>query len=219
MRLPAMRLPERKYLIGAAVLALLAAGAAEAATAKLHTMNVKAPDGSVVEIHYAGDVAPQVQFVPAMQMDPAAYEQAAMDDPFVQMDRVSAMMDAQMHMMMQRAAVMQQQAAQMQQHMVAASANGQASVGSGAPGFTVVGDMPRGSHFSYVSSTTDANGCTRTVSYSSEGQQQGQGGKPQLTKVSSDSCEAAGSGAAAKAVPVKAEAPVQQDGPTPGQKV
>lgn len=90
-----MRIPDRKYLLGAAALAVLGAGVAEAATAKLHTMKVDAPDGSFVQVQYTGDVAPRVQVVPADSMIPAAFPAAI--DPFVEMERVSAMMDARMH--------------------------------------------------------------------------------------------------------------------------
>ena len=189
-----MRIPNRKYLIGGAVLALLGAGMAEAATAQLHTMKVAGPDGQVVEVQYTGKVAPRVQVLPAQAISQIAYA-PDMSDPFVQMQRASAMMDAQMDAMMQRAAMMQQHAAAMQQQIIAASANGRA-----VPGLTMTGDMPKGMHVTYVSSTTDANGCTRTVSYQSDGGT----AAPTLTKASSDGCDAAGSGAE----PIQAKASV-----------
>ena len=131
-----MRIPSRKYLIGAAVLAALGAGVAPAATAKLHTMKVDAPDGSVVHVQYTGDVAPRVEIVPADAIADASLDpvDAQMADPLVQMERISAMMDAQMHAMMQRAALLQQQATQMQQHAVSTDAP------VGVPGFTVMGN-------------------------------------------------------------------------------
>lgn len=192
-----MRMPPRKYLLGAAALAVLGVGVAEAATAKLHTMKVDAPDGSVVQVQYTGDVAPHIQVVPADAVAPVAMP--VMADPFAEMERASAMMDAQMHAMMQRAA-------QMQQHAVAAG-NAQ-----GAPGLTVVGDMPKGVHMTYYSSTTDANGCTRTVSYSSDGS----GAVPKLTQAASDGCGAARPNNAA--IPAKVEKPVEHSA-APGQKV
>ncbi|MEJ2409311.1 MAG: hypothetical protein P8Y48_08225 [Novosphingobium sp.] len=203
-----MRMPPRKYLLGAAVLAVLGAGVAEAATAKLHTMKLDAPDGSVVEVQYTGDVAPQVQVVPADQvMVPVAMPVMAdpvMADPFAEMERVSAIMDAHMHAMMQRAAIMQQEAV----------ARGDAQ---GAPGFMVTGDMPRGMHMTYYSATTDANGCTRTVSYSSDGS----GAAPKLTKAASDACDAVQPNT--RAIPAKAERPAAQPSDklagVPGQKV
>lgn len=203
-----MRMPPRKYLLGAAVLTVLGAGVAEAATAKLHTMKVDVPAGSVVEVQYAGNAVPKVQVVPASAVATAMPVDAVpvMVDPFAEMERTSAIMDAQMHAMMQRAAVLQQQAVQMQQEAVAHGS------GQAAPGFTVVGDMPKGMHMTYYSSTTDANGCTRTVSYSSDGT----GAAPKLTKASSDSCDAVKPGNAA--IPAKAEKPAAQP-VAPGLKV
>lgn len=197
-----MRMPPRKYLLGAAALAVLGAGVAEAATAKLHSMKLDAPGGSVVEVQYTGDVAPRVEVVPASQADVSV-----MADPFAEMARVSAMMDAHMHAMMQRAAILQQQAAQMQQQAVAHGAAAQA-----APGFMVAGGMPKGMQVTYYSATTDANGCTRSVSYSSDGS----GAAPQLTRAASDGCDAVQPNS--HAIPAKAEKPAVQPGVS-GQKV
>lgn len=203
-----MRIPSRKYLIGAAVLAALGAGVAEAASAKLHTMKVDAPDGSVVHVQYTGDVAPRVEILPAdaiaeTSVDPVAMQMA---DPFLQMERISAIMDAQMHAMMQRTALLQQQAAQMGQHAVAKGGDA-----AGAPGLTVVGDMPEGMHVTYYSSTTNADGCTRAVSYSSDGS----GAAPKVIEAASDGCDAAKPNGAT--IPVKTEAPAKA--PAVGQKV
>lgn len=193
-----MRMPPKAYLVGAAALVLLGAGAAEAASAGMHTMKVDAPDGSVVHVRYSGDVAPKVEFVPVEAMSPAAMP--VMADPFAHMERISAMMDAQMSAMMQRAAMMQQ-------HAVAGGADT-----GGAPGFTVAGDMPQGMHVTYYSSSTDASGCTRSVSYSSDGS----GAQPKMTQAASDGCDAAQP--SVQAIPAKGEAPVEQ-APPPGRKV
>ena len=190
-----MRMPRKKYLFAATALALLGAGVAEAATARLHTMKVDAPDGSVVHVQYSGDVAPRVEVVPAEAVTLA--DMPVMADPFAGMERMPAMMDAQMSAMMQRAALMQQHAAQN---------------GTGAPGFVAAGDMPPGMHMTYYSSSTDANGCTRSVSYASDGS----GKAPQMTQAASDGCDAARPGT--QAIPAKVEAPApQQD--APGRKV
>jgi len=186
-----MHIP-RKYILGGAALALLGAGVAQAATAKLHTLQVNAPDGTVAEVHYTGDVAPQVQFVPATT------QQIAMTDPFAEMERVSAMMDAQMQAMMQHAALMQQQAVTMQQT---------AQAGNATPGMTLVGTMPQGMHVTYTSSSTDAKGCTRSVSYSSDGGST----QPKLTQAASDSCESAAPSEGV--IQAKAQAPVVAKAP------
>jgi len=149
-----MHIP-RKYILAGATFALLGAGVAQAATAKLHTMQVNAPNGEVVQVHYTGDVAPQVRLVPATS------QAVAMTDPFAEMEQVSAMMDAQMQAMMEHAALMQQ-AAQ-------------------------TGNVPQGMHVTYYSASTDAKGCTRSVSYSSDGGS----AQPKLTQAASDNCESA----------------------------
>ncbi|MGF7155126.1 hypothetical protein [Novosphingobium gossypii] len=200
-----MRMPSKRYLVGAAVLTLLGAGAAQAAGTQLHTMQVDAPDGSVVHVQYTGDVAPRIQFVPADAMAPAAAV-PIIADPFAHMAQISAMMDAQMDAMMQHAALMQQQAAQLQQHAVATGAGG------AAPNYTVAGNLPQGVQVSYYSSSTDANGCTRSTSYNSNGS----GAQPKVTEVASDGCDAAK--APVQAIPAKAQAPVEQ-APPPGHKV
>lgn len=192
-----MRMPSKTYLLGAAALAVLGAGVAQAATAKLHTMNVSTPDGSVVQVQYAGDVAPRVEMVPVDRAQAASTP--VMADPFAEMERISAIMDARMNAMMQQAASMQAHAVQMQQQAVA-HGDGQ----QGMPGMVMVGDMPQGAHVTYYSSSTDANGCTRSVSYSSDGS----GAAPKMTQAASDACEAVAP--SDKAIPAKAEKPVEQ---------
>jgi hypothetical protein len=173
-------------LAGAAL--VVAGGAAMAATAAMHTMNVAMPDGSVARIEYIGDVAPKVT------IQPVAPQQAAFAGPFgatmpafADLDRVSAMMDQQVHAMMQRAEAMQ---------VAAASAGGQ-------PGMvTVSSNLPKGSyHYEFVSTTSGNGGCTQTVSWSSDGS----GAQPKMTRASTGDCGSAKSGAVAT-VPVSTEA-------------
>lgn len=193
-----MRMLSKTYLLSAAALALLGAGVAEAATARLHTMKVDAPDGSIVHVEYAGEVAPHVEIVPVSE---AAAMMPLMADPSADMERISAMMDAQMQAMMQQAALVQQQAL----------ASGEA----GAPGVTMAADAPRGMHVTYYSSSTDARGCTRAVSYSSDGS----GAQPKMTQVASDSCEGADR---QPVIPAKAQVPAGHPDATqtaPGRKV
>ena len=210
-----MRMPSRTYLFGAAALALLGAGVAEAGTARLHTMNVAAPDGSQIQVRYFGDTAPQVEVVPveaAAEVGDAsdAGDGRVMADPFMAMARISAAMDARMDAMMQQAALVQRHAAQMQQQAVA---GGHAQ---GAPGVILAGDMPAGSHVTYYSSSTDARGCTRSVSYSSDGS----GAAPKMTQAASDGCDAAGATTRAipAALPARIEPTAEQQVP-PGRKV
>ena len=183
-----MRFARTTILAGGA--ALLVAGTAAYAAEKIHTMNVSLPDGSVAQIEYTGDVAPKVSVVPAGAV-PVAYA-----DPFAQLDRMAAYMVAQHHAMMQQVQAMQQAAAKS---------------GAGAPGqLTVVGNQPAGTHYTYVSSTTDENGCTQTVEYSSDGGS----AQPKVTRTSAGSCDKATSDA-----PVPASAPKQAAPERPGTKV
>ena len=192
-----MRMPSRKFVLGAALLALAGGGVAHAAAEKLHMMNVTTPDGSTIQVAYAGDVAPRVAVVPASAAD-----------PFVGMDRISAMMDAQMQAMMRQAAAMDRQAAQMQQQAVtAASAQGSQQAPGVTPDFTMVGAMPKGMHMTYTSTTTDAHGCTRTVSYASDGS----GAAPKMTQAASDRCDAVTPNSTP--IPARAETPAQPQVP------
>jgi hypothetical protein len=169
-----MQFKRAAILAGAA--ALLVAGAAEAATAELHRINVALPDGSVAKIEYQGDVAPQVTVVPV--------------DPFAGFEQIAAMMEMQRQAMLQQIAALQEAAAQ--------------GVNA-APGQTLVatGKLPAGVSYSYFSSTTDANGCTQTVQYSSDGS----GEQPKVTRASAGNCDAVPE----NGTPQPAEAPA----PTP----
>ena len=184
-----MRIARTTILAGAGL--LLVAGTAAAAAEKLHTMHVSLPDGSVAQIEYSGDVAPQVT------VQPADAQVAAYADPFAELDRMAAYMEAQHQAMMQQVAQLEQAAA----HAGSAGANG----------VTLVGDLPAGTHFSYVSSTTDANGCTRTVEYSSDGSSQ----QPKVTRTSAGSCDSVQHDAA----PTTASAPAPAAPEAPGLKV
>jgi hypothetical protein len=119
----------------------LALVGAAAAAEHEHILNVTLPDGTIGQLHYHGDVPPQVVVAPA-----------AAEDPFAEMARMEAAMDRQMAAMIQQAST--------------ASAQARA----GAPGMQVVstGAAP-GASYSYSSVTTTSNGCTQTVETSSTG--------------------------------------------------
>nr|WP_047169958.1 hypothetical protein [Sphingomonas sp. Y57] len=179
-----MRLVRTAIIAGVATAAL--AGAAFAAGDDNKVMLIAMPDGSVQHVRYRGDVAPQVVLVAAPA--PVSLFDAAFgpDSAFAEMERISAMMEA-------RSQAMMQQAAAMRAEMPAAPAErGPGIVMTNAQG-QPIGVM----HYSFVSSTTSADGCTRTVSYSSDGASAaGQGaGQPQLIRTSSGSCAPAGSAA------------------------
>jgi hypothetical protein len=183
-----MRLARTTILAGGA--AMLLAGTAAYAAEKIHTMNVSLPDGSVAQIEYTGDVAPRVAVQPA-QAVPVAYA-----DPFVELDRVAAYMEAQHQAMMQQFQALQEAAAKAR---------------TATPGqMTLVGNLPAGTQFSYVSSTTDEHGCTQTVEYSSDGGS----AQPKVTRTSAGSCDKATSDA-----PVPASATQQPEPQGAGTKV
>ena len=175
-----MRFTRTTLLAGGA--ALLAAGTAAAAAEKLHKMDVALPDGGTVHVEYAGDVAPKVT------VDEAQPEARIAYDPFAELDRIAFEMRARQQAMMQQMAALQQAAAE-----GAAAAPG---------GVTLVGDLPAGAHVSYYSSTTDANGCTQTVQYSSDGS----GEQPKVTRASAGNCDSA----ARDAGPAPAAAPAPE---------
>ena len=163
-----MRFTRTTLLAGGA--ALLAAGTAAAAADRLHKMEVALPDGGTVHVEYTGEVAPKVTVEQARPQARIAY------DPFAELDRIAYEMRARHQAMMRQVAALQQ----------AASARGNAAPGA----VTLVGNLPAGAHYSYYSSTTDANGCTRTVHYSSDGG----GAEPTVTRASTGSCDAATAG-------------------------
>jgi hypothetical protein len=148
----------------------LAAGAAHAA-GKLNTMNVALPDGTVAQIAYEGNVPPRISVVPV-----------AAADPFAELERMSAMMQARHEMMMRQVAQMQQQA---RQQIVAAQRSG---AGANEPGQVVVStNLPAGSYsYTMVSTTSSAGGCTQTVEWRSDGSAK----EPQVTKTSAGDCSA-----------------------------
>lgn len=172
-------------LVRTALLASLAsaalAGAAIAAGNDSRMMLIAMPDGSVQHVRYEGDVAPQVVLVTAPA--PASLFDVAFgpDSAFAEMERISAMMES-------RADAMMRQADAMQARMPAAPADG----GPGIVMTNAQGQPVGVMHYSFVSSTTSADGCTRTVSYSSDGAPTvGQAAdQPRVIKTSSGSCAA-----------------------------
>lgn len=174
----------RKYLLSVAALCMAGAVAAQAATADMRSMRVDLPDGSVAYVQYTGDVAPKVEIQPVdarsvVATDPFSMPvMMPMSAAFAEMTRISALMDRQAAAMMQQAAIMQREALD--------------DSPPNLPTTTMVGTrtLPKGTYFSYVSSVTDGNGCTRTVSYNSDGA----GGAPRLTRAASDGCGAASPG-------------------------
>ncbi len=180
-----------KFLIGAAALSVAGACAAQAASSNLHTMLVNLPDGSVAHVQYSGDVAPRIVLQPVDMVEAPT----PMPDVFASMAQVSAMMDRQAAAMMQQAALMQHEAL--------------APAGINPQGITAasMANLPQGMHMTYVSSTTDASGCTRTVSYSSDGTANT---APKVTQAASDGCNAVKPNTQTTPAKAEAQVPVSQ---------
>ncbi|OCC22771.1 hypothetical protein MB02_15290 [Croceicoccus estronivorus] len=171
----------------AGVLTVAAAGAAVAASEHVHVMKVDLPDGGVARIHYTGDVAPKVEFVPAKAGVPAfalpvafsSLDDEAFFAPFARMDQIMAQMEQRHRAMMQMVAQMDSQASK---------ARGKAAANGTAPvGFVTTGTLPAGTtmHYSFYSSTNGKNGCTQTVEWRSDGSSK----QPQVTRASSGDCD------------------------------
>ena len=156
-----MRKGTKLLLAGAAALGLT--GVAIAADHS-HVMNVVMPDGSVAQIHYVGNVAPQVVAVPAAQT-------VAVADPFEMMDRISYEMDRRMDAMLQQASAMAQ----------APAANGQLSEAA-------LKSMPPGTvSYSYTSySSGNGASCSQSVQVTSLGANQA----PKVERQSQGDCSA-----------------------------
>lgn len=155
-----------KLLLAGAGAATLA-GVAVAAVDNHHIMNVVMPDGSVAQIHYVGNVAPQVVAVPAAETMPVA-----MVDPFAMMDRISYAMDRQMDAMLQQASAMAQSAP---------GANGQLSEAA-------LKSLPPGTvSYSFTSySSGNGAGCSQSVQVTALGQNQ----PPKVERQSQGDCSA-----------------------------
>lgn len=189
----------RTTLIAAAATAALA-GAAIAAKDDHKLMLVALPDGSVQHIRYQGDVAPQVVIV--REAAPISLFEAAFGpaSPFAEIERISAAMNARADAMMRQAVAMQ-----------APAPTGKGVVMTDAQG-QPVGVM----RYSYVSSTTSADGCTRTISYSSDGATAGQ---PKVINTSSGNCATAGPSPAIAPATVAKPLPVSPTRATPAPRI
>ena len=177
-----MRKISKFLLAGAGALTL--AGVAVAAADNHHIMNVALPDGSVAQIHYVGNVAPQVVAVPAAEIVPVAIA-----DPFAMFDRISYEMDRRMEVMLQQASAMAQ----------ASPANGQLSEAA-------LKQLPPGTvSYSYTSySSGNGTSCSQSVQVTSLGQNQ----PPKVERQSQGDCSAVNTRKATPAViEAKPEAP------------
>lgn len=173
----------------AGVAAIAAAGVAAAQVIKVHEITVRLPDGGVEEIHYFGNVAPQV-FV---SRDIAGYpvsgpKSAYADSPFAQLQWISAEMDRDAAAMLQRADMLEAEAVH------------------GPEGLTQISSetLPAGTRgISYVTTVTSQGVCVRSMQFTSTGD----GKKPQVLTKTSGQCGGPAKKAAPKAVARGAKSP------------
>lgn len=191
-----MRTTRTIVLAGAAL--LLAAGTAYAASSELHTMKVSLPDGSVAHIAYSGDVAPKVEIAPANARGITAFEpvDAAYPDPFMELDRISAMMEQQADAMFRHAVEMDQATAS----------------GTTPAQLVSTGELPAGStvQYTFYSSSNGNDACTQSIEWRSDGS----GSEPKMIRTSTGNCGAAAQDGAAR---LNAPSPEQQASTTAGK--
>ncbi len=158
-----MRISTKLVLAGAGALAL--AGVAIAAD-RTHVMNVAMPDGSIAQIHYAGDVAPQIVVAPAAP--PVALIDAS---PFAMFDQIAAQMDARMDAMLRQVSTL----------AAAPAAAGQLDEAA-------LKTLPAGTVSYSVTSFSSGNGatCSQSVQVTSLGQNQ----PPKVVRQNSGDCTA-----------------------------
>ena len=167
-----MKLPIALAGIAAAALA----GTSIAANSQTHKMDVPLPDGGVVHVEYAGDVAPKVTVAPSQ---PGALWMQSAFPEFGNFDRMIEQMNSQMRQIEQMA-----------------------RQPAGAPGMNIAfyGSLPAGtSSISVVSTSNGGVSCTRTTKVVS----QGAGKPPKVTSDVSGDCGTASQPAPAPSKPIE----------------
>ncbi|HVJ01529.1 MAG TPA: hypothetical protein VM662_05055 [Sphingomonas sp.] len=169
-------------------LVLLTGGAA--AAQEMQTVKVAVPEGSVVQIRYTGDQAPQVSVVPMQRVAVPVVVVDPMPARFAAFDRAFAEMDRQMAAMMQQAQMLARQ-----------PAGAGAKLDNAAARALPAGTM----RYSYVSTSSgNGSGCTQSVQMISYGS----GAEPKVVSQSSGDCAAVGKPVIkASAPPAPAAAP------------
>ena len=171
-----MRIIPTALLAGAG--SLVIAGSAAAESLPAHTMTIQLPDGSIEEIHYTGDTAPQIDVVPAISAiaAPSPFWAFGPNSPFAAMEQISAAMDRE------TAALLQET---------------QTLAATQFPGFDGLiqvdrRNLPPGAQsYSFVATLSPGGVCTRSVEITSTVA----GAKPQIVSRSSGNCGAAANAA------------------------
>ncbi len=158
-------------LAGVAASVIGISSAALAQSSNTHLLTVNLPGGGVAQIHYTGDIPPQVVFSNGAPLDAWAPMPALSgpDAPFAMLDRISAEMDREAAAMFARADALAAQAQSGQLNEAAAR------------------NLPPGSQsYSFVSTISGNGVCTRSVEITS----QGNGAAPRVVSHSSGNCGA-----------------------------
>jgi hypothetical protein len=156
-------------------------------------VTIALPGGGVEEIHYAGDVAPQIVFAPAPSGIATWAPMPAMfgpNSPFAAMERISAEMDRQAAGLLRQAQLMANEP------------------GVGRLGEAAFGNLPAGSQgYSFIA-TMNGNGvCSRSTTITS----QGSGAPPRVVTRSSGNCGSAAGGTGSVAAPMAPALPHRPD--------
>ena len=179
----------RQAMIAGAIGVALAGAAFAADQAKPKILLVTLPDGSIQQIQYVGDTPPKVSFVAQPSAPDDIFEAAfGPGSGFAEMQRISAAMQAQSEAMLRQAAATAAQAP---------------ATGGGVTLTNAAGEPVGVAHYSYVSSSTDANGCTQTISYNSDGQS----AQPKVIRTVSEGCSAAAKAGVTPTAAATAEKP------------
>ncbi len=162
-------------LAGAAVLLLAGSvGYAEAdSPTPTHVLTVRLPGGGIEQIHYSGNVAPQIVLLPDGDALPVALAPSTgfWVSPFATLDRIAAQMDRETASMLQQAEMLAAQPFPGPDQLVPL-------------GF---GRMPAGAQgYSFVATFSGNGVCTRSVTITS----QGDNARPRVVSDTSGNCGA-----------------------------
>ncbi len=183
MKAPAKVLPTM-LLAGIASVALVGTVAA-------HTLTLQLPDGTIEQINYAGDVAPQISFVPAQAAPASKGGVFGPQSPFALMQQISAQMDREADAMMRQ---MQEIAAQ-------------PLAGPGQPIQIDLTKLPPGTQsYSFVSTLSPSGVCSQSTEIVAKGP----GQKPHVITHRSGNCAAAASGSATTTIAAPDQMPAAQ---------
>ena len=167
-----MRTVRTALLAGIAAISVAGfSGLAAAESHAIHTLTIQLPGGGVEQIHYTGNVAPEVSVMPGPMpiaafapMDPFFWP----DSAFAGLRRISAAMDWEMDSLMYRS-------------------QDRAMLPGGPLNEATLKDLPLGtSSYSLVSTIGGSGFCTRSIQITSSAN----GGKPRVVSRTSGNCKA-----------------------------